>query len=100
MGEVKGGVRYLDRSMKDVVGENPHALNLDEFIPFLSQRIKVLHPFIRNLVLTWITVLHSIESMEMLGHLPQFLEGLLSILGDTSRDIQANADAVLRSFQT
>mmetsp|Transcript_1541 Transcript_1541/g.4218 ORF Transcript_1541/g.4218 Transcript_1541/m.4218 type:complete len:345 (+) Transcript_1541:54-1088(+) len=95
--EVKNGAQYLDRLIKDIVTECP-AFNVAEFISLLSQRIRVLNPYVRQLMLSWITILDSVPDVDMLSYLPQFLEGLFSMLADTNRDIRHGADACLSEF--
>lgn len=96
--EVKNGVQVLDRLMKDIVTTCAAKFRVAEFIPLLSQRMHALNPFIRQLVLAWITLLLKVPEVDMIWYLPRYLEGLFDMLGDQSRDIRHNADACLNEL--
>jgi len=96
--EVKNAVQLLDRLMKDIVTSNPSKFRVAEFIPLLSQRMLALNPFIRQLVLAWITLLLQVPEVDMIWYLSHYLEGLFNMLGDQSRDIRHNADRSLNEL--
>ena len=56
------------------------AFSLSHFIPLLSDRIYVVSPFTRSYLVSWITVLDSVPELELISYLPEFLDGLLSVL--------------------
>jgi vacuole morphology and inheritance protein 14 len=61
--------------------ENPDCANLfsiEEFIPLLRERMNVLNPYVRQFLVGWITVLDSVPDIDMLGFLPDFLDGMCS----------------------
>lgn len=61
-------------------GEHPSAkkaFSLPNFIPLLADRIYVLSPFTRSFLVSWIAVLDSVPDLEMVSHLPHFVDGLL-----------------------
>jgi len=49
--------------------------SIEEFIPLLRERMNVLNPFVRQFLVGWITVLDSVPEIDMLGFLPDFLDG-------------------------
>lgn len=49
--------------------------SIEEFIPLLRERMNVLNPFVRQFLVGWITVLDSVPDIDMLGFLPDFLDG-------------------------
>jgi len=93
--DVKNGVQVLDRLMKDIVTQSPSKFLVTEFVPLLAHRLQFRNPFIRQLVLAWIILLLKVPEIDMIGHIPKFLDGLFSMLGDQSRDVRQNADACL-----
>ena len=48
------------------------------------------------MLVSWIDVLDSIPNVDLLKCVPKFLEGLLSILGDSHRDVMHSADQRLK----
>ncbi|KAF5450330.1 hypothetical protein F2P56_030690 [Juglans regia] len=46
----------------------------------------------------WITVLDSVPEFDMLGFLPDFLDGLFNMLSDPSHEIRQQADSALSEF--
>ena len=49
--------------------------SIEEFIPLLKERMNVLNPYVRQFLVGWITVLDSVPDIDMLGFLPDFLDG-------------------------
>ena len=49
--------------------------SIEEFIPLLRERMNVLNPYVRQFLVGWITVLDSVPEIDMLGFLPDFLDG-------------------------
>jgi len=96
--EVKCGVQVLDRLMKDIVTQGVTKFQVDKFVPDLAKRMQLKNPFIRQLVLAWVTLLLKRPEVDMVLYLPQYLEGLFNMLGDQSRDIRHNADACLNEL--
>lgn len=94
---VQNAAHLLDKLIKDIVTESPH-FDLEEFITLLRQRLQVSNPYVRQFLVSWIAVLDSVPDIDMLEHLPEFMEGLLSMLSDPNRDIRQQADAALGEF--
>jgi len=95
--EVKNAVQHLDRELKDIVS-GAESLRIQEFVRLLVGRMQAKNPCIRQLVLAWNTLLLKDHVVYMVQYLPQYLESLLSMLGDQSRDIKHNADACLNEL--
>ncbi|CAI6001466.1 unnamed protein product [Closterium sp. NIES-64] len=85
----------------------PHTLRLplscpipfiEEFIPLLRAHMSVLNPFVQQFLVGWITVLDSVPDIDMLGFLPDLLDGLFNMLGDSAHEIRVQADSALREF--
>ncbi|CAH8384216.1 unnamed protein product [Eruca vesicaria subsp. sativa] len=72
--------------------------SIEEFIPLLKDRMNVLNPYVRQFLVGWITVLDSVPDIDMLGFLPDFLDGLFNMLSDNSHEIRQQADSALSEF--
>jgi vacuole morphology and inheritance protein 14 len=95
--DVKNGANLLDRLMKDIVTEADN-FHVDLFLPLLQTYIRRTNPFIRQLIVGWITLLDSIPDISMMDYLPDFLEGLFNMLSDNNREIRQAADSALAEF--
>ncbi|KAL0372753.1 UNVERIFIED_CONTAM: protein VAC14 [Sesamum calycinum] len=71
---VQSAAHLLDRLVKDIVTESDQ-FSIEEFIPLLRERMNVLNPYVRQFLVGWITVLDSVPDIDMLGFLPDFLDG-------------------------
>ncbi|KAJ1451471.1 armadillo-type protein [Pelagophyceae sp. CCMP2097] len=95
--DVKNGANLLDRLIKDIVTESP-TFEIAPFIPLLQKYIRRSNPYIRQLVVGWITVLDSVPDITMLDWLPDFLDGLFAMLSDSNREIRSAAEAAINGF--
>lgn len=77
---------FLDNLVKDIVAATP-AFDLAPLVPKLRDYLRVVNPFKRQFLIAWIAVLASVPDLDMLGALPQLLEGLLAMLSDPNRCI-------------
>jgi len=96
--EVVNGVQHLDRLMKDIAMQYAPQFRAQDFIPLLAQRMHRKSPCVRQLVLAWVSLLMTVPEVDMVVHLPQYLEGLFNMLGDPSRDVKQNADSCLNEL--
>ncbi|XP_054824447.1 protein VAC14 homolog isoform X2 [Prosopis cineraria] len=94
---VQSAAHLLDRLVKDIVTESDQ-FSIEEFIPLLRERMNVLSPYVRQFLVGWITVLDSVPDIDMLGFLPDFLDGLFNMLSDSSHEIRQQADSALCEF--
>lgn len=94
---VQSAAHLLDRLVKDIVTESDQ-FSIEEFIPLLRERMNVLNPYVRQFLVGWITVLDSVPDIDMLGFLPDFLDGLFNMLSDSSHEIRQQADSALNEF--
>ena len=83
--------------MKDIVTESSE-FNVQMFLPLLQTYIRRTNPFIRQLLVGWITLLDSIPDVSMIDYLPDFLDGLFNMLSDSNREIRQAADSALSDF--
>lgn len=94
--DVKNGAQLLDRLIKEIVTES-ETFDVEAFIPFLKKYMNRTNAYVRQLLVSWITVLDSVPEIDMLDYLPEFLSGLFSMLSDGNREIRqarAAGDAV------
>lgn len=98
--EVKGGVQVLDRLMKEVVQTHcASKFQAAEFVPLLSKSMIAQSHFVRTNSLQWMQLLLSLPDVDMAQYMPQYLEGLFSMLGDQSREIRSLAEKCLSEIQ-
>jgi len=95
--DVKNGANLLDRLVKDIVTES-ESFRIDQFLPILQNYIRRTNPFIRQLIVGWITLLDSVPGISMVTYLPEFLDGLFNMLSDTNREIRQASDSALSEF--
>lgn len=95
--DVKNGANLLDRLIKDIVTESD-TFDIEKFIPLLQKYIRRTNPYIRQLLVGWITVLDSVPGIHMIDWLPDFLDGLFNMLSDSNKEIRQVADAALKDF--
>lgn len=96
--DVKNGSSLLDRLIKDIVTEADESFAVEQFLPILQNYIRRTNPYIRQLIVGWITLLDSIPDISMLDYLPDFLDGLFNMLSDSNREIRQAADSALSEF--
>ncbi|XP_024389765.1 protein VAC14 homolog isoform X1 [Physcomitrium patens] len=94
---VQQAAHLLDHIVKDIVAQSDQ-FSIEEFIPLLRERMNVLNPFVRQFLVGWITVLDRETEIDMLGFLPDFLDGLFNMLSDSSHEIRQQADSALEEF--
>ena len=95
--DVKNGANLLDRLIKDIVTE-ADSFQVGHFLPLLQNYIRRTNPYIRQLIVGWITLLDSVPDISMLDYLPDFLDGLFNMLSDSNREIRQAADSALSDF--
>ncbi|KAJ4901304.1 Protein VAC14-like protein [Raphanus sativus] len=94
---VQSAAHVLDGLVKDIVTESDE-FSVQEFVPLLKERMNVLNPYVRRFLVEWITVLDSVPDFDMLGFLPDFLDGLFNMLSDSSHEIRQQAVSALSEF--
>ncbi|GFP83563.1 protein vac14 homolog [Phtheirospermum japonicum] len=95
---VQSAAHLLDRLVKQDIVTESDQFSIEEFIPLLRERMNVLNPYVRQFLVGWITVLDSVPDIDMLGFLPDFLDGLFNMLSDSSHEIRQQADSALSEF--
>jgi vacuole morphology and inheritance protein 14 len=95
--EVRNGAGLFDRLLKEVVME-AEEVDVERFIPLLRLHMGVPNPYVRQLLVGWITALDSVPGIDMLDYMPDLLEGLFDMLSDVNREIRQQAYAALSEF--
>jgi len=95
--DVKNGAGLLDRLLKEIVMEG-EVVDVERFIPLLRANMRTTNPYVRQLLVSWITSLDTLPGVDMLDHVPQLLEGLFDMLSDGNREIRQQAYAALSVF--
>ncbi|PFH32854.1 HEAT repeat-containing protein [Besnoitia besnoiti] len=96
--DVRGGILFVDRLLKEIFVSAVNWPGKEDFLLLLVKRCRVKSPFIKMLVLSWISLLDSSPNTDLLQHLQLFLESLFAMLGDSHRDIRHAADACIASL--
>ena len=91
---VKNGSELLDRLLKDIVTESDK-FDVPAFIPILRERMYARTKFVRQFLVSWISLLDSVPDSQMVKHLPEFLDPLFNILEDTSPEISTLCENLL-----
>ena len=94
---VQNAGHLLDQLVKDIVAESSR-FDIEAFMPQLREGMAALNPYVRQFLVSWITVLHSVPDIEMVAYLPDFLDGLLNMLSDANREIRQQVDLALAEF--
>jgi vacuole morphology and inheritance protein 14 len=97
--EVRNAVPLVDRLIKDIVTENDR-FNLKEFIVLMKANMSKENPYVRQLVVGWISVLNSVPDIDILKYLAELLGGLIDMLADDFKDIKQGVAALLADFLT
>jgi len=94
---LQSGANLLDRLVKDIVTDSD-SFDIENFIPLLQKHIGRPKPYIRQLLVSWLTVLDAVPDINLLDYLPEFLDGLFKMLSDTNKEIVQSAGNVLNEF--
>lgn len=95
--DVKNGASLLDRMLKEIVLEGD-TLDMERFVPLLRAHMSIQNPYVRQLLVGWITTLDSVPGIDMVDHMPNLLEGLFDMLSDGNREIRQQAYGALSNF--
>ena len=71
----------------DIVSESS-SFDLGSFIPLLRERIYTQKPFARRFVVSWIQLLNDVSDLDVIGYLPELLDGLFIILSEPTPEIR------------
>jgi len=94
---VKNGAELLDRLIKDVVTESSN-FDLVSFVPILRERIYTTNTYAKQFLVSWLSALDAVPELDLLVHLPEFLDGLFNIFRDKSGEIRKMCEFILGEF--
>ncbi|ALC45820.1 CG5608, partial [Drosophila busckii] len=95
---VKDGSELLDRLLKDIVTESYETFNLETFIPLIRERMYVKNAFVRQYVISWISILNAVPDINMVSYLTEILDGLFVMLEDNTPEIQRMCETTISQF--
>ncbi|XP_064122769.1 protein VAC14 homolog isoform X2 [Macrobrachium nipponense] len=94
---VKNGSEMLDRIMKDIVTESA-SFDLVGFIPVLREKLYCNSHWAQTLVVSWVSVLHTVPDVDTLSFLSEILDGLFFILEAPKAEVKKMCEAVVGEF--
>jgi len=114
---VRTAADVLDGLIKDIVTEG-NIFDVASFIPLLAKRIYVTNAEARKVrplpaspaspliqgnmivqfLVSWLILMDSVPEIELVFHLPQFLDGVFVMLSDASEEIRTVVSAALGEF--
>ena len=62
---------------------------MPSFIILLRERLYTKNQFTRRFLVQWLNYVMTIPEIDIIAFLPEFLEALFPILGDTSKEISS-----------
>lgn len=91
--EVKNGTALFDRLLREIVTEaaTESIRGADvaaRVVPLLRGHMGVVNPYVRQLLVGWITELDRVPGVDMLDYLGDLLEGLFDMLSDGNREVR------------
>uniref|UniRef100_A0A1A9WPG6 THAP-type domain-containing protein n=1 Tax=Glossina brevipalpis TaxID=37001 RepID=A0A1A9WPG6_9MUSC len=95
---VRDGSELLDRLLKDIVTESSQSFKMEAFIPLLKERIYVKNSFVRQYVISWISILNAVPEINMVLYLTDIIDGLFTMLEDNTQEIQRMCETTLTQF--
>lgn len=81
-------ILYFLLFLKDIVTDNSNIFDLVGFIPLLRERIYTENTFAKQFIISWITVLDDVPSIDLVIYLPEILDGLFKMLSDPTFEIK------------
>eukprot|EP01060_Flectonema_neradi_P026722 TRINITY_DN3596_c0_g1_i1.p1 TRINITY_DN3596_c0_g1~~TRINITY_DN3596_c0_g1_i1.p1 ORF type:complete len:710 (+),score=133.44 TRINITY_DN3596_c0_g1_i1:94-2130(+) len=94
---VQGASDSLDSILRDIATECKE-FNVDLFVKTIRTHIHTTNPRIRQYVLSWLMLMDTVPDISLTEDLPQFLEGVMDILGDPERKIASLAEQLLSQY--
>ena len=96
---VQGASDSLDSILRDIATECKE-FNIDIFVNTIRTHIQTTNPRIRQYVLSWLMLMETVPDISLTEDLPQFLEGIMDIVGDPERKIANLAEQLLSQYLT
>ena len=97
---VRNGAELLDRLLKDTVMENSSSASDEKFdilifIQLVRERIYSKNSYVRQFIVSWLKVLDSEPSINIIHHVSELLDGLFQILDDPNQEIKKLCESLL-----
>ncbi|KAJ2725074.1 hypothetical protein GGI07_001542 [Coemansia sp. Benny D115] len=95
-GYLASGSNAPGMPMHQAVRKGPRlAFSLEKFMPLLYERMHTYKPSTRLYLIEWVRLLDSVPGLDLIVHLPDFLDGLLRFLSDPSDDVRNRTQSLL-----
>eukprot|EP01062_Namystynia_karyoxenos_P070882 TRINITY_DN66279_c0_g1_i1.p1 TRINITY_DN66279_c0_g1~~TRINITY_DN66279_c0_g1_i1.p1 ORF type:complete len:682 (+),score=204.65 TRINITY_DN66279_c0_g1_i1:135-2180(+) len=95
--QVLRAARALETLVKDVASEGH--LDVEILVRTFKQQLRLTDsPFVRQLILTWLSALDGDPKVSIVCHLPDVLGGVLGTLSDANKIVVQSAEQVLKSL--
>lgn len=97
----KSAVSLVDSLLKDIFTEfyEPGKIDMRRFVAILNSHVRTTDPTARQFIISWITLLESLPSVNLLSYSTLFIGGLLEYLADPLRGISSSAASLLAFFE-
>jgi vacuole morphology and inheritance protein 14 len=97
---VRNGAELLDRLLKDTVMENSSNVTSEKFdilvfIQLVRERIYSKNSYVRQFIVSWLKVLDSEPSINIIHYISELLDGLFQILDDPNQEIKKLCESLL-----
>lgn len=98
---IKSAVSLVDSLLKDIFIEfyEPGKVDMKRFVSILNSHVRTTDPTARQFIISWITLLESLPSVNLLSYSTLFISGLLEYLADPLRGISSSASSLLSFFE-
>lgn len=84
--DVRNNHKLVDQLLKDHVTAYGDEFDVAAFIPVLKDLLQTEKRPVRQFLIEWIKVLHDVPDIDMLSHLPNFVDGIFEMLSDRKDD--------------
>lgn len=97
----KSAGALVDSLLKDIFAEyyEPGKVDMKRFVAVLNAHVRVTDSTARQFIISWITLLESLPSVNLLSYSTFFIGGLMEYLADPLRGISSGAHTLLSLFE-
>jgi vacuole morphology and inheritance protein 14 len=100
--DVRRAAQQLDSILKSIIVEseaNPTIFDSEKFMSLIYDMVKgARNPSVQQMLVSWLLVLDSIPSFDLLYYLPNFVEGFFLMLASQNKDVKQSVFNCLKDF--